>query len=446
MGLAGSQTQRSALRRLDEADRSAETESMLDVRRRKVQSLLHGIPLPPERLETPDPYLTTELYSLQDVLEARRQTRQVVDGLEADLRNERCRAEQLAQRVGLAWDDHEDVASVASHLESMLDAAEMRTRRASDAAKNAKEFESRRDHEHRELENIREERRKLVAGLQRLGEGDTDRGVEVYKERMKALQRLEAFREDLERDFPHLDRLKAEIVELDRQDHQWDLSDEEVVEISHRLEELVEEIGEAERHLAGARKDLEHLLELPTLDQIESERDRLQAEANDIEAKRDRLMLLSNVIRMADQRFREEHQPDVLRRASDYLYRITNGRYDRLDYDEGTDTLRVFEAGDAFGFVVGSPLSQGTRDQIYLAVRLAIVDHLDEGQERLPVFLDEDFVNWDAARRARFYHVLQDVSERRQIFVFTCHEWLAREIESRLSSVLVDIAGTPAHV
>ena len=47
------------------------------------------------------------------------------------------------------------------------------------------------------------------------------------------------------------------------------------------------------------------------------------------------------------------------------------------------------------------PVSTGTLEQAYLSLRLAIVDHLDRGGERLPLFVDEVFVNWDQERRAR---------------------------------------------
>jgi uncharacterized protein YhaN len=76
-------------------------------------------------------------------------------------------------------------------------------------------------------------------------------------------------------------------------------------------------------------------------------------------------------------------------------------------------------------------VSTGTLEQAYLALRLAIVDHLDQGGERLPLFVDEVFVNWDAERRARGIEVLADLSPTRQIFVFTCHPDVAGELGRR---------------
>ena len=81
----------------------------------------------------------------------------------------------------------------------------------------------------------------------------------------------------------------------------------------------------------------------------------------------------------------------VLERGSERLL-------ERLALDEQEDRLVVFAADETFSQTVGRPLSRGTLDQIYLALRLAIIDHLDADRERLPVFLDEVFVKINGER------------------------------------------------
>jgi uncharacterized protein YhaN len=80
---------------------------------------------------------------------------------------------------------------------------------------------------------------------------------------------------------------------------------------------------------------------------------------------------------------------------------------------------------------LAAPVSTGTLEQAYLSLRLAIVDHLDRGGERLPLFVDEVFVNWDSDRRARGLEVIAGLSALRQIFVFTCHPSVADELRAR---------------
>jgi uncharacterized protein YhaN len=76
-------------------------------------------------------------------------------------------------------------------------------------------------------------------------------------------------------------------------------------------------------------------------------------------------------------------------------------------------------------YSVEPPLSGGTLDQIFLSFRLAVMDHLDENHETLPLLLDEALINCDEARLQKSGEILKKTAERRQVFLFTCHPWLA---------------------
>ena len=88
---------------------------------------------------------------------------------------------------------------------------------------------------------------------------------------------------------------------------------------------------------------------------------------------------------------------------------------------------------------VGAPLSRGTRDQIHLALRLALIDHLDQSGERLPLVLDEVLVHLDAARRAAIYAALQTVAQHRQVFLMTCHQAFADEACAALGVTAIQL-------
>jgi uncharacterized protein YhaN len=148
--------------------------------------------------------------------------------------------------------------------------------------------------------------------------------------------------------------------------------------------------------------------------------------------------VLAQLIRDADRRFREEHQPDLIRRAGSYLKHLTGGRYDRILVDEAGagDVFQVLGPGLPAPVPLTPPVSTGTLEQAYLSLRLAIVDHLDQGGECLPLFVDEVFVNWDRERRGRGIEVLGSLSRNRQLFVFTCHPELAEQFSGRGAAVL----------
>ena len=69
---------------------------------------------------------------------------------------------------------------------------------------------------------------------------------------------------------------------------------------------------------------------------------------------------------------------------------------------------------------VGDPsLSCATREQVFLAARLAIVDMLwPEGGP--PLLLDDPLVNFDPARREAALEVIREAAQRHQVILFTC--------------------------
>jgi uncharacterized protein YhaN len=145
--------------------------------------------------------------------------------------------------------------------------------------------------------------------------------------------------------------------------------------------------------------------------------------------ERDRQALAAGVIRAGRRRFQERHQPDVIRRAGQYMQDITGGRYGRLLLPEDGSGLRVYSP-DAGRYVdpEADRLSKGTLGQLYLSLRLAMVDHLDPRHEPLPLLLDEVFADWDEQRLRQGLMSIAGVAARRQVMLFTCHDWMIERL------------------
>jgi uncharacterized protein YhaN len=108
-----------------------------------------------------------------------------------------------------------------------------------------------------------------------------------------------------------------------------------------------------------------------------------------------------------------------------------------LDGDEGL--LAVTLDGRSEPIEVGDPISQGTLDQIFLCLRLGMLDHLDQDRERLPLILDDALLRMDDQRRAAVYALLGDIAPTRQVWILTCNRALADEIESGLKVSRIDL-------
>jgi uncharacterized protein YhaN len=385
---------------------------------------------------TPDPEILADVQEIKALQGKLDEQDSRVDNLQRVIRMNEQAIESLATACGVPADS--DMLQTVSHLEEQLGVAERKLRIAAEATDSRPALIARKERLLRELEEIRGRRNTTLELLSQIGDGNTDRGIKRLEERRVSRNVADHLEQSLDDDFPRWRQIEDAIGEL-TPEGMTHFTDEARVERTARLENLAAQIRELSEQIARLEEESRTLQGLRSLDDIESEIAIVDAELEKQRRRRDRLFLLASIVRRADTQFRMKHQPDVVRLAEAHLRDITGGRYERMLVDDETDRLIVFEKGGLEPLVVDEPLSQGTRDQIYLALRFAIVDHLDRDQERLPLFLDEVFVNWDEDRRALGLQILKDMSDRRQIFLFTCHPWLADELVRGLDAAYVAI-------
>ncbi len=141
------------------------------------------------------------------------------------------------------------------------------------------------------------------------------------------------------------------------------------------------------------------------------------------------LAVTCQVVESIRESYERDRQPETLLEASGYLDRLTKGRYRRVWTPLGQDVLRVDDAeGNALSPEV---LSRGTREQLFLALRLALAAAFGRRGAKLPLILDDVLVNFDAERAKAAVGVLRDfAAEGHQVLVFTCHDHLQKTFKS----------------
>lgn len=148
-----------------------------------------------------------------------------------------------------------------------------------------------------------------------------------------------------------------------------------------------------------------------------------------------RLRVAAYVLRMAIERYREANQEPLLARAGEIFQSLTLGSFSglRADVDDRDQhVLQGVRPGGGALVTVGG-MSEGTADQLYLALRIACLErHLDRN-EALPFILDDVLVNFDDGRAAAALDVLADVSKRTQVIYFTHHVHLAELARERVA-------------
>ncbi|MCB1776833.1 MAG: hypothetical protein KDI50_05295, partial [Candidatus Competibacteraceae bacterium] len=137
-----------------------------------------------------------------------------------------------------------------------------------------------------------------------------------------------------------------------------------------------------------------------------------------------RVRLAGAIVSRVMQTYREQHQGPVLRRASEIFARITLGSFASvvLDYQEDRQLLLGQRPDGSRVMVTG--MSQGARDQLFLALRIAAIEEHLRQREAVPIAIDDLLVQFDDARAAATLAVLAELAQRTQVLFFTHHAHL----------------------
>ena len=139
-----------------------------------------------------------------------------------------------------------------------------------------------------------------------------------------------------------------------------------------------------------------------------------------------RLKTAARLLQWSMERFRQTRQGPMLARASEIFQALTLGSFSRLLVDaDSHDSPRLMSIRADGNKPVEVPgLSEGTRDQLYLALRLAALDQQASQGSRMPLIADDLFINFDDRRTEAGLQVLGEVSRRMQVILLTHHDHL----------------------
>lgn len=137
------------------------------------------------------------------------------------------------------------------------------------------------------------------------------------------------------------------------------------------------------------------------------------------------LAVTSLVLESVRGSYETTRQPETLREASAYLEQLTAGQYVRVWTPIEEKSLRVDEReGSTLSL---EKLSRGTREAVFLALRLALVSGYARRGIMLPLILDDVLVNFDTERVRSAARLLREFANRgHQMLFFTCHEHVMR--------------------
>jgi uncharacterized protein YhaN len=148
---------------------------------------------------------------------------------------------------------------------------------------------------------------------------------------------------------------------------------------------------------------------------------RIRTLAQSYASRRLAVELLQREIR----RYRDANQGPIVSRGSELFARLTLGRYPRLQVGYGEQDEPVLRCVDDAGRNVAiEALSDGTRDQLYLALRLASLERFARNNEPMPLVLDDALIHFDDERARAALQVLGELCADMQVLFFTHHKRL----------------------
>lgn len=210
----------------------------------------------------------------------------------------------------------------------------------------------------------------------------------------------------------NVDELPGQITKLKRQ------IDEELYP---RIKDMLKEIGEENKELQlmdGSAKAAEAAEKL----------EQVAARIRRLVDQYIRIKLAAMVLRQEIDSYREAHQDPVLQIASRHFVDLTLGSFKglRTDLDDKGEPILVGIRPDDIWVPVAG-MSDGTRDQLYLALRLATLEWRMEISEPMPFIVDDILINFDDDRSRATLKVLAALGRKNQVILFTHHRQIVDE-------------------
>lgn len=188
---------------------------------------------------------------------------------------------------------------------------------------------------------------------------------------------------------------------------------EEVTEELDVGEELIstEKLQWKKEQLTNMRKEKQ--IEYENLQESLRELNHMSMDYREVDRKREALILAISRLDMLTLEMQKQMEQVLNRKASAVIEELTDGRYSRLVIDDSLH-MHVWHENQQ---IAVEQLSQGTLEQIYFALRMAVADLLYA--EDYPIILDDTFAYYDDTRLERAMAWLAESG--RQVLLFTCH-------------------------
>ncbi len=218
---------------------------------------------------------------------------------------------------------------------------------------------------------------------------------------------------------------ELEDINIDDLNSRIEQSNEELKEISESIKAKSVDKGETQNQVSELENDSE----------LSEQNQKYEIYTNELKDKVKAwtsLTLSENILDNTMKIYEDEKQPQLIQSTSEFFSEMTGNNYIKVLSSMENNEISVIRSDQ----VKFEPqfLSRGTVEQLFLAVRYALVEEYSN-QNRLPIILDDIFVNFDSERFTNAIKTLEKLSNKHQIIIFTCHTYASEKIQEAIKEL-----------
>ena len=186
--------------------------------------------------------------------------------------------------------------------------------------------------------------------------------------------------------------------------------------ISNYAEKLQNELNNNRLELNSILIEEKNMVpKLENIISLKEEYDNLKERLADLEYENNLINKTKKYLMSAYEKMKNSITPKFTKNLSNTVEKISNGKYNKVSINDEQGLIVENQYGD---YISAERLSTGTVDQLYLSLRLAMLDEVSN--EKVPIILDEAFAFYDNSRLENILKYLNDNYKNRQIIIFSC--------------------------
>jgi uncharacterized protein YhaN len=196
-----------------------------------------------------------------------------------------------------------------------------------------------------------------------------------------------------------------------------------IAQLQQQVEALGKQKADSDQTLGASRLELKQKEDADSVGQAAEDVEHLRSRIGNLTDEYVRLRLASRILANAVERYRDKNQGPLLKTAAKLFRQLTDDSFEdlRVDWNDQGEAELMGIRGANQKQVGVEGMSEATRDQLFLALRLAYVVNYCDAHGPVPFIADDVLMTFDDARASAALRALETLSNHTQVLLFTHH-------------------------